>query len=206
MQETAFQTWVKTKCIGITGGVATGKSTVASIIKDMDFVVFDADKLSRTIMVPGMPAFIDILQAFGDEILSPSGTIDRKKLGDLIFDQKDARLKLEAITHKRIKEEFFVQATAQKQAIGISYFFYEAALIFEVGREKEFFKTICTWCSEDEQIRRLVARNGITTQEAKAIIASQMPSDQKRDRASIPIDTNCTIADLKIRVSKALDF
>ena len=206
MQESAFQTWVKTKCIGLTGGVATGKSTVAGIIKDLGFQVFDADKLSRDIMVPGKAAFIDTVKAFGDGILTPSGTLDRKKLGLLIFGKPEARAILEAITHKRIKEEFLAQAVAQKDAIGTQYFFYEAALIFEVGREKDFFKTICTWCSEGEQIRRLTARNSITVAEAETIIASQMPANQKRDRADLVIDTNCSLPELKTRVSKAIHF
>ncbi len=206
MQETAFQTWVKTKCIGLTGGVATGKSIVAGIIKDLGFVIFDADKLSRDIMAPGEPAFIDTVNVFGQGIVNSSGTIDRKKLGSLIFGQPNAKAKLEVITHKRIKEEFFAQAVAQKEAIGSDYFFYEAALIFEVGRDKEFFKTICTWCSEDEQIRRLTVRNSITTQEAQTIIASQMPANQKRDRADIALDTNCSMAELKTRVFKAIHF
>ncbi len=206
MQEVAFQTWVKTKCFALTGGIATGKSTVAGIIKDLGFVVFDADQMSRDIMVPGKDAYSDIVKTFGRDILSPDGTIDRKKLGSLIFGHKDARSKLEAITHKRIKEEFLAQTTTQKEAIGAGYFFYEAALIFEVGRDKDFFKTICTWCSEGEQIRRLVERNRITTQEAERIIASQMPVVEKRDRASITIYTNCTLPELKIRVTKALNF
>ena len=206
MQESAFQTWVKTKCIGLTGGVATGKSTVAGIIKDLGFQVFDADTLSRDIMVPGKAAFIDTVKAFGDGILTPSGTLDRKKLGLLIFGKPEARAILEAITHKRIKEEFLAQAVAQKDAIGTQYFFYEAALIFEVGREKDFFKTICTWCSEGEQIRRLTARNSITVAEAETIIASQMPANQKRDRADLVIDTNCSLPELKTRVSKAIHF
>jgi dephospho-CoA kinase len=206
MLESAFQTWVKNKCIGLTGGIATGKSTVAGIIQELGFKVFDADKFSREIMMPGKPAFTDTVTLFGNSILSDNGIIDRKKLGQLIFGQPDMRAKLEAITHKRIKEEFLLQAVAQKEAIGSHFFFYEAALIFEAGREKDFFKTICTWCTEDEQIRRLTARNGIALAESKTIIASQMPANQKRDRADLVIDTNCSLDELKLRVSRAIQF
>ncbi len=206
MHEADFKSWLKSKCIGLTGGVATGKSTVAGIIKDLGFAVFDADKLSRAIMVPGKPAFIDTVKEFGKGILNPSGLIDRKKLGNLIFATPEARTKLEAITHRRIKEEFLAQASAQKEAIGEKYFFYEAALIFEVGRESDFYKILCTWCSEDEQIRRLTTRNSIPPDEAIKIIAAQMPANLKRDRADVVIDTNCSLEELKSRVSKAIHF
>jgi dephospho-CoA kinase len=206
MQEAAFQTWVKSKCIGLTGGVATGKSTVAGMIQDLGFKVFDADKLSREVMLPGKPAFNEIVVLFGRSILNESGTIDRKKLGQLVFGQPELRSKLEAITHKRIKEEFLLQAVAQKEDIGSQFFFYEAALIFEVGREKDFFKTICTWCTEDEQLKRLIARNSLSLPEAKAIVASQMPANQKRDRADFVIDTNCSLDELKQKVSRAIQF
>ena len=206
MQEAAFQTWVQKKCIGLTGGVATGKSIVAGMIQDLGFKVFDADKLSREVMLPGKPAFNETVTLFGPGILSDSGTLDRKKLGQLIFGHPELRSKLEAITHKRIKEEFLLQAVAQKEAIGSHYFFYEAALIFEVGREKDFFKTICTWCTEDEQLKRLTARNSLSLAEAKAIVASQIPANQKRDCADFVIDTNCSLDELKQRVSRAIQF
>jgi len=206
MQEAAFQRWIKAKCIALTGGIATGKSTVAGIIKDLGFLVIDADKLSRDIMIPGKPAFVDIVNTFGENIVSPFGTIDRKKLGSIVFSDPGARTKLELITHNRIKEEFFAQAVAQKQTVGSNYFFYEAALIFEVGRSQEFFKIICTWCPEDVQLTRLSTRNNITISAAKAIIASQMSASQKRDQADVAIDTNCSFEELKFRVSQAIDF
>jgi dephospho-CoA kinase len=204
MPSADLQSWVKRKCIGLTGGVATGKSTVAAILRDMGYVVLDADQIARVVVEPGRPAYREIIDTFGASVVTPEKTIDRKKLGALVWSDPDKKAQLEAITHPRIKEEFGRQSEAEKDRIGNNYFFYEATLLFEVKRDQEFFKILCTWCSEDVQLQRLAARNQLSDTEAHQIMSSQMDATTKRDKSDLVIDTACNQAELIMRVSELI--
>lgn len=196
--------FIKKQCIGLTGGVATGKSTVANILREQGYQVFDADQLARTVVEPQRPAFQEIVTTFGKDILTADGALDRKKLAAVVFPDPAKRKMLEAITHPRIKEEFLTQVSAARKSIGNRWFFYEAALLFEAGRAPEFREILCTWCPRDVQIRRLMTRNNLSEADALNILRSQMPADEKRDRSGLVVDTNCSLEELKKRVLAVL--
>lgn len=200
MRQNAVKDLIKKQCIGLTGGVATGKSTVASILREQGYVVFDADQMARTVVMPGRPAFDEIIALFGNDILTANGEIDRKKLGQLVFSSPAKRAQLESITHPRIHEEFETELTTALSRIGSMPFFYEAALLFEAGRTDEFSQILCTWCPEPVQLERLMRRNRLSEIEAQAILKSQMPAVEKRDRSDLVIDTNCSLDELRARV------
>jgi dephospho-CoA kinase len=199
-----MQDFIKRQCIGLTGGVATGKSTVANILRGQGYQVFDADQLARAVVEPQRPAFQEIVAAFGRDILTADGALDRKKLAALVFPDPDKRKRLESITHPRIKEEFLIQVSAARSTIGNRWFFYEAALLFEAGQAAEFHEILCTWCPRAIQIQRLMSRNNLSEAEALAILGSQMPADEKRNRSGLVVDTNCSLEELKNRVLHVL--
>lgn len=199
-----LQLWIKSKGIGITGGVATGKSRIANILRSLGYQVLDADQIARSVVEPGKPAYHNILKEFGNDLVLTDRTIDRKKLGALIWGDHDRKDRLEEITHPRIKDEFLNQVKAIRSENQEQFFFYEAALLFEVGRDQEFYKIVCAWCPEDVQIHRLVNRNQITDKEARSIISSQMSASGKTEKSDFIILTDCTEGQLKERVSELL--
>lgn len=200
------QLWIKTKGIGLTGGVATGKSTVANILRDLGYRVLDADHIARSVVEPGRPAYHDILREFGPDLVLADRTLDRKKLGSLIWGVPAKKERLEELTHPRIKEEFINKVRTLRQENEKRFFFYEAALLFEAGRAHEFYKIVCTWCPENVQIQRLMTRNQISDIEARAIISSQMSASNKKEKSDFTILTNCPEKDLQQRVSNTLDL
>lgn len=176
--------FIKKYCIGLTGGIATGKSTVAGLLRDANFVVIDADHLSRRVMMWGSVGEAAIIARFGESILRErvgSGLIeiDRKKLGEIVFRDPAARKDLEAIVHPLIDAEFKLHIRDTGLLANPKPFFYEVAILFELNMESEFRQVWCTYCSPDLQLRRLMDRNDLTREEAEIRIASQMNAASK---------------------------
>jgi dephospho-CoA kinase len=174
--------------VGITGGVATGKSTVAALFRDLGAVVLSADEIAREVLAPGTPALEEVVHRFGSEMLHPDGTLNRARLGTLIFANPEARHALEAITHPRIlalmKER--LQAATEKhgpKAIIVA----EVPLLYEVGMESWFDAVLVVAASEPTQIARLRARDSLSEAEARQRIASQRPLSEKIARADYVI-------------------
>lgn len=194
---------VKAYGIALTGGVATGKSTVAAMLRNAGFLVIDADQLSRDVTAPGTPGLKRLVAAFGKEILT-GDALDRKRLGDLVFNDPVRRRVLESLTHPMIREAL----GAQLEAVGLKEkprpFFYEAALIFETKTEGDFRAVWATTCTEDQQKARLMTRSGLSADAAERIIASQMPASEKAARAQVSIDTSGTLADVEAQVKRHL--
>ena len=190
--------------IALTGGVATGKSTVAAAIRAAGYPVIDADALARDVVAPGTPGLAVVIATFGQEFLADDGSLNRKKLGQLVFADPEARRRLEQITHPLIH----VALADTLERLGMTnkprWFFYEAALIVEVGRAKDFAAVWCTICPPHVQEARLSARDGISPQEARQIIANQMPAAEKTKAANLVIDTSQPLEDVKAFVAKAL--
>jgi dephospho-CoA kinase len=174
--------------IGLTGGVATGKSTVAAMFKRCGAVVIDADMLAHAVVEPGKPAWRQIVKTFGKGVLNPDRTIDRQALGSIVF-RSPAKLKqLERIIHPRVAREQQRLAREAAKADPHAIVIYDVPLLFEAGIDKRVDLTIVVTADRDTQIARLKKRNGLSRAEALRRITSQMPLAQKRRLADYVLD------------------
>ena len=174
--------------IGLTGSVATGKSTVAKMFKKCGAIVIDADELAREVVQPGKPAWREIVRTFGRRILNLDRTIDRHALGAIVFHDKKKLRHLERIIHPRVARE---QIRLTKQATKNNpkaVVIYDVPLLFEAGIDKRVDKTVVVAATRETQIMRLKNRNGLTRAEALRRIRSQMPLAMKRLRADYILD------------------
>ena len=174
--------------IGLTGGIASGKSLVAAELKRLGAYLIDADEIGRKVVNPGLPAYQDIVKEFGEGILNPDKTINRKALGGIVFSNPKLRKTLEQITHPRIldaieKETQTIQGNDPKALIVV-----DAALLIEVGLNKKMDKVVVVYADEQTQLKRLIKRSGFTMAEAKKRIASQMPLSEKIKYADFVIE------------------
>lgn len=187
--------------IGLTGGIASGKSTAARTLAELGARIVDADQVARDIVAPGQPALADLVRAFGREILLPDGTLDRKKLGAIIFADAEKRRTLNAITHPRIAFETQARLARLRQE-GLPVAIYEAALLVENGAHKALDGLIVVVCDEATQLERLVGRDGFTVAEAEARIAAQAPPAQKVAAATWVVDTSGPLADTRKQLAR----
>ena len=174
--------------IGLTGSVATGKSTVAKMFKKCGAIVIDADELAREVVQPGKPAWREIVRTFGRRILNLDRTIDRHALGAIVFHDKKKLRHLERIIHPRVAR---AQIRLTKQAAKNdpkAIVIYDVPLLFEAGIDKRVDKTVVVAATRETQIMRLKNRNGLTRAEALRRIRSQMPLAMKRLRADYILD------------------
>jgi dephospho-CoA kinase len=186
--------------VGLTGSIAVGKSYVLSVLAELGCVTFDADKIAHTVMEPGREAFNVIVREFGEDVLATDGSIDRRKLGAIVFNDDARRMRLNEIVHPRVKEEqdrLLAEAEARDRN-GIAVI--DAALLIESGGYKRFDKVIVAYCDLDTQIERLMQRNLITREDAERRIAAQMPSQEKRGYGDFEIDTSGTREDTRKQV------
>lgn len=189
------------KCIGLTGGIATGKSTVASVLRELGAKVVDADQLAREIVQPGQEAWKEIVEAFGKEILRQDQTIDREKLRRMVFQDEKARKRLEAITHPRIRA-LAQQKIQELAAEGAAIVIYEAPLLFENRIHLWLRPVILVACDRITQEQRLKKRDGLNEDEIQQHLNAQMPLDEKRRLADIIIENSGSLEALKKRVQE----
>lgn len=177
------------RLIGLTGGIASGKSTVARRLVELGATLVDADVLAREVVEPGQPALAEIAEAFGPAVLTEVGSLDRTVLGELVFADASARARLEAITHPRIGELTTTRVTAAL-AEGAPLVVVDIPLLFEKHREGGFDGVLLVWCDAATQLHRLMARDGISETQARSRLEAQMSLDEKRRRATWLIDNN----------------
>ncbi|MCP4676618.1 MAG: dephospho-CoA kinase [Deltaproteobacteria bacterium] len=190
--------------IGLTGGIASGKSTVASFLREAGVPVIDADKLGHFALAKDGEAHEPVVEAFGPEILDEGGEIDRQKLGAKVFDNADQRRMLEAITHPaiaRLARKGLQMVAEREEPIAI----YEAALLVETGIHEGFDALIVVSCTVAMQMERLMARNSFNKKAAAARIASQFPLEDKLEVADYIIENNGEIKETRIRTMQILD-
>ncbi len=176
------------RLIGLTGGIATGKSTVARLIAERGIPVLDADQLAREAVEPGQPALAEIAGQW-PEVIGAGGRLDRKRLGAIVFADADARRRLEAILHPRIAELCDARAAALAAA-GHELAFYEASLLVETGRHHNFDGLVVVTASPETQIARAMARDHLTRDQARARIDAQLPIAEKVAVATHVIDNS----------------
>ncbi len=189
------------RVIGLTGGIASGKSTAARTLAELGARVVDADEVAREIVAPGQPALAEIVRAFGRDMLLPDGTLDRKRLGALVFADDDKRRQLNAITHPRIALETAARLGKLRDD-GVPVAVYEAALLVENGIHKGLDGLIVVACDEATQLRRLVDRDGFSEAEARARIAAQASVAEKIAAATWVVDTSGPLAETKKQLAR----
>lgn len=182
--------------IGITGSIATGKSTVSTMIKELGFTVIDADIAARVVVEPGQKAYKKIVETFGEEILQPTGEIDRKKLGNIVFNNEEKRLQLNSIVHPAVRKWMNDQKEAAFQR-GEQVVFLDIPLLYESKLTHMTDKVIVVYVDEKTQLERLMKRNELSEEEAKARINSQMSIEEKRKLADAVIDNRGSLEETK---------
>ena len=189
--------------IGLTGGIASGKTTVGRVFERLGVPVVDADRIARDVVAPGQPALRELCEAFGPEILLPSGELDRKALARLAFADGISRARLNGITHPRIAAA--TQSALTKLREGTAELAcYEATLLVENGLADAFRPLVVVRASEALQLARAMVRDGATEEDVRARLAGQMPLADKLAAADVVIDNDGDLAALEIAAEKAL--
>jgi dephospho-CoA kinase len=175
---------------GLTGGIATGKSTVSNMLRGLGAEIIDADLLAREVVEPGQPAWHEIVAEFGRDVVSPDRTLDRKKLGAIVFANPERRKRLEAITHPAIRARVKarVDELAARGFAGIV--FYDAAILIEALGHQDMDRIVVVMTDEATQVARLRGRDGTDDAEGRRKIASQMPLAEKAKLADHVIDNS----------------
>lgn len=192
----------KRTLVGLTGSIACGKSAAAAMLEELGAPMIDFDVLARVVVEPGKPAFQDIVDYFGKQVVGQDGTLDRKKLSDIIFGDLEKRKKLEGFTHPRIYEEFFrlINEISEKDPEAIIQ--VVIPLLIEVNMQYLFDKLIVVAVSPRVQAERLAARDGISLEEASKIISSQLAIDEKKGYADYVIDNEGSLEETRAQVEK----
>lgn len=191
------------RVFALTGGIGSGKSSVATIWRDLGVAIVDADELSRDVVKPGMPALEKIKEAFGSEILLHDGSLDRNKLGALVFNDEALREKLNAIVHPEVRRAAEAQFS-KFSGEGYDLICYVIPLLFETKQEDKFRPVVVVTATQLEQMERVAKRDGLAPQEAAARLRAQMPLREKEVRADVVIVNSSTQKDLKERAKAAL--
>lgn len=188
--------------IGLTGGIASGKSTVSAMLRELGAYIIDADEIARNIVMPHEPAWHSIVAHFGTEILLPDGRINRPLLGEKIFNNKEERQCLEKITHSYIKEET-EKKIAHAKLIGERVIVLDVPLLFESGWDSMVDEIWVVYVEKEVQLARLMKRNQLTRQQAQDRINAQMSLEEKVKRAHVVINNNFEIEHARMQVAAA---
>jgi dephospho-CoA kinase len=179
--------------VGLTGNIASGKSHAALLFAELGAHVIDADIIVHELLASGTETSKKVVDAFGTEILTQDGQIDRPKLGQIIFGSSDKRMLLNSLTHPDIRAEILRRIFQLEQSFPGGVVIVEGALIVETGSYKMYDRLVVVTCNPSLQISRLISRDGLTQEEARARIASQMPIEEKLKLADYTIDTSGTL-------------
>ena len=189
------------RIFGLTGNIGSGKSTVAAMLREEGIPVLDADRISRVVTAPGGRAYDAVLQAFGRGILRDDGSIDRKRLGEIVFSDPRSRDRLERITHPAILE-VMKEAIAGIEREGHRAAVVEATLIHESGRKGLFEAVISVTCERETALSRLAARDGMSRSQAEARLRAQMDADRKAGASDYVIDNSGDIESTRRQVKR----
>ena len=192
------------KLVGLTGGIASGKSTVSEILARQGAAIINADVLAREVVEPGRQAWTEIVNAFGTAVLQPDRALDRQKLRAIIFDDPDARKKLEAIIHPQVRA-LAKQRIREHAAAGYAVIVYEVPLLFEGNLQEWLRPVILVACDTDTQRKRLQGRDNLSAAQAQKHIEAQMSLAEKRRLADYVIENNGSLEDLERQVQTVLE-
>jgi len=188
-----------TLLVGLTGNIATGKSTVARMLADLGATVIDADRVAHEAMRAGTAVHAAVVAAFGPQVVGADGEIDRARLGAVVFSDPEALARLEGIVHPAVLQEVARRIGAARTRVVV----VEAIKLIEAGMAEECDSLWVTTCPPDEQVRRLMADRGLSRQEAELRVRAQPPQEEKVARADVVIDTGCDLAQTRVQVEEA---
>ena len=189
------------KVIGLTGGIGSGKSTVSQFLAELGAVIVDADRVGHEAFKPDTDVWREVVAAFGRQILTPNGDIDREKLGEMVFANPESLLQLNQIMHPRIYE--MVKARLEEyRRQGVSVVVLEAPLLIEAGWSSLVDEVWVTVAPESTVLRRLKERPGLSEQQSLARIHSQLPSEERVKHADVVIDNDCSLNELRVKVKR----
>jgi dephospho-CoA kinase len=186
--------------VGLTGGIGTGKSTVARMLEKRGAVVFDADVLARQAVAPGTPGFDQVVERFGPNVLAPGGGLDREALASIVFSDPAARRDLEGIVHPEVRRMFAEGCEEYRDSDRVVVF--SAPLLVETGMHTAFDRLIVVSAPVATQIERLMRDRGMAERDVQARIAAQLPLEAKAEVADILVDNEETLEDLERRVER----
>ena len=188
--------------VGLTGGVASGKSTVSAILAELGAIVVDADQLAREVVAPGTDGLAEVVAAFGDEVLTADGALDRPAMGAIVFGDEAKRRSLEAIIHPRVRARGrALEAEAPEGSVVV----HDIPLLAETGQAQNFDAVIVVDVPTEVQVRRMVELRGMTRAEAEARVAAQAPREKRLAIATHVIDNTGTLEDLRRRVAEVFE-
>lgn len=192
----------QTFVLGLTGGIGCGKSTVSQHLATLGARVLDGDRIAREVVAPGEPGLQRIVAHFGAEMLGPDGALDRPRLGQLVFANEPARLQLNALLHPLIVDRLRA-GVAQARADGVRVCVLDVPLLLEMPGLAGACDAVWTVeCAPETQVARIVARNGLSPQEARARIAAQWPASLRKAAATAVLDNDGTLAELHARIAQ----
>ena len=191
------------KWLGLTGGIASGKSEVSRILTQKGIPVVDADQVAREVVIPGSQGLSQVVKEFGDSILSPDGSLDRTKMGKLVFTDPNKLKQLEMILHPLIQARVkkLRQQLLEKQ---VAVAFYDVPLLFEKRLQDQFDGILVVWCPPQQQLQRLILRDGLSESQAQRRIDLQLSIDEKKNQADWVIDNSGPVDRLPEKVSEIL--
>ena len=185
--------------LGLTGGIASGKSAVAAMLRELGFAVLDADSLAHKLIEPGQPAYDEVLHEFGQAVLAPDGRVNRAKLSTIVFNDRASLDRLNAIVHPRVAEVVFRQFEEWQRGGMRDAALVEAALLIESSIHKKLDGLVVAWCEPQQQLERLVAR-GLSEPEARRRIAAQLTVEEKLLLATERIDCSGSLEETRRQV------
>ncbi len=191
------------RLVGLTGGIATGKSTFAAALRALGAPVIDADQLARAAVAKGTPGLAAVVAEFGDDVLAPDGELDRKRMGVRVFSDPAARARLEAAVHPAVRA-LFRRELARLAAEGHAVAIYDVPLLYEAKLEGEVDLVVVVWAPREAQMGRLAARDGLDPTAAEARLAAQLPVDEKAARADVVIVNDGDPAALAVKARRLL--
>ena len=188
------------RSFGLTGGIACGKSTVAQFLEALGAKVIDADRVGHELLQPLSPVHRQVVSHFGQEILKPGGEIDRVRLGSIVFTDPQRLSELDSIIHPNLIARVEEHAKELRALHPRAVILVDAALIYEAGVGDRFAKILVAWCKPEQQVERLMAKTGLSREDAFRRMASQIPAEEKRRRANYVIDCSGSLEETQAQV------
>jgi len=187
---------------GLTGGIGSGKSTVAQYFAALGAVTINSDEIGRNMMQPGTVVYDRIVSGFGPEVVDASGKLDRAKLADIVFHDLDKLKHLNAIVHAPVLREIDRLMQLHRAKNPNAVVLVESAVLFEAGQHKRFDKMVVAWCRPEQQVERFRSRSNLSEEDIRARMAAQMPGEEKKRMADFVIDTSTSLADTERQVKE----
>ncbi|MFM9277750.1 dephospho-CoA kinase [Paenibacillus jiagnxiensis] len=191
--------------IGLTGGIATGKSTVSALLAARGALLVDADAIAREVMLPGHPVLNAVVRHFGQEVLNEDGTLHRKRLGAIVFANPSERQALNEITHPAIRQEIIRRMNAYEAEFPDKLVVVDIPLLYESRLDNLFQKVMVVYVPAEVQLKRLMQRDGLTPEQARQRLDAQMPIEEKKRLADIVVDNSRDVADTERQLDELLE-